>query len=106
MPSVPACDMRHRNLLGARGPWCLSLGIRILSNGEVIRISQSLGPGLNSCRLDSPALDTAVAVVEEQMSCNPHILVINNFRKHECSGRSFRAVIANALMRDIPVMVG
>ena len=34
------------------------------------------------------------------------VLIVNKFGKHEAEGRGFRDVIAEALARDMPVLVG
>ncbi len=82
------------------------MDVRILPNGPVIRISQSLGKEAKGCRLDSEALETAVGIATERLQSGGDILVINKFGKHEASGRGFREIIAEALSRDIPVLVG
>ena len=39
------------------------MDVRVLPEGPLIRISQSLGPGAKGCRLDPGALERAVAEV-------------------------------------------
>jgi nucleoside-triphosphatase THEP1 len=82
------------------------MDVRVLPNGPVLRISQSLGRGSRGCRLDPDALETAVALVAAQLADGADVLIINKFGKHEAEGRGFRDVIAEALFRDIPVIVG
>ncbi|MBT8167019.1 3-dehydroquinate dehydratase [Phaeobacter gallaeciensis] len=82
------------------------MDLRVLANGEKIRISQSLGAGSRGCRLDPAALETSVALVLETLEKTPRLLIINKFGKHEADGRGFRPVIGDALMRGIPVLVG
>ena len=82
------------------------MDVRVLPEGPVIRISQDLGPGARGCRLDSAALETAVGLVETRLEHGADVLVVNKFGKHEAEGRGFRAAIADALSRDIPVLVG
>lgn len=82
------------------------MDVRVLPDGPVIRISQSLGPLAKGCRLDPSALEQAVALVEARMTGGADVLIINKFGKHEAEGRGFRNLIAEALSRSIPVIVG
>jgi hypothetical protein len=80
--------------------------LRVLPEGETIRISQSLGSHSRGCRLDPAALEQAVGYVTTSLSQSPQLLIINKFGKHEADGRGFRPVIAEALALDIPVLLG
>ncbi len=82
------------------------MDVRVLPEGETIRISQSLGSASRGCRLDPAALEQAVGYVTASLADAPHLLIINKFGKHEADGRGFRPVIAEALAQDIPVLVG
>ncbi len=82
------------------------MDVRVLPEGETIRISQSLGTQSRGCRLDPAALEQAVGYVTASLDDKPQLLIINKFGKHEADGRGFRPVIAEALARDIPVLVG
>ncbi len=82
------------------------MDVRVLPEGETIRISQSLGTESRGCRLDPAALEQAVGYVTASLSDAPQLLIINKFGKHEADGRGFRPVIAEALAQDIPVLVG
>jgi nucleoside-triphosphatase THEP1 len=82
------------------------MDVRVLPDGPVIRISQSLGKDARGCRLDPDALETAVGLVEASLGRDADLLIINKFGKHEADGRGFRSVIGEALARDIPVLVG
>ncbi|SEP84434.1 DUF2478 domain-containing protein [Thalassovita taeanensis] len=87
-------------------PRC-DMDIRVLPNGPVIRISQSLGAQSHGCRLDPDALEQAVALTEARIAeGGVDLLIVNKFGKHEAEGRGFRNAIAEALARDIPVLVG
>jgi ABC-type sugar transport system substrate-binding protein len=72
----------------------------------VIRINQVLGEESRGCRLNPAALEEAVALVETALERSPDLLIINKFGKHEAEGRGFRPLIAEALARDIPVLLG
>jgi len=108
-------------LLAARGLRCLGtvqinseqvdagpcdMDVRVLPEGPVLRISQDLGPQARGCRLDPAALEAAVALVAARLSSGADLLIVNKFGKHEAEGRGFRSVIAEAVARDIPVLVG
>jgi hypothetical protein len=82
------------------------MDVKVLPDGPVICISQRLGSGSTGCRLDPAALETAVGLVEASFATAPDCLIVNKFGKHEAEGRGFRPLIADALSRDIPVLVG
>ena len=82
------------------------MDVRVLPDGPVIRISQVLGEASRGCRLDPAALEQAVALVEAGLELSPDLLIVNKFGKHEAEGRGFRPLIADALSRDIPVLLG
>jgi hypothetical protein len=82
------------------------MDVRILPDGPVIRISQSLGAGARGCRLDPDALEQAVARTAARLDGGCDLLIVNRFGKQEGDGRGFRLVIAEALGADIPVLVG
>lgn len=82
------------------------MDLQVLPEGPVIRINQDLGESARGCRLDPGALETAVAEVAARMTDAPDLLIINKFGKHEGEGRGFRALIAEALARGVPVLLG
>jgi len=82
------------------------MDVKILPSGTVFRISQSLGKGARGCRLDPDALERAVVDVHTELSKGADLLIINKFGKHEAEGRGFRDVIAEAIVMEIPVLVG
>jgi len=82
------------------------MDVRILPDGPVIRISQSLGPGARGCRLDPDALEQAVAQTAARLGAGCDLLIVNKFGKQECDGRGFRGLIADALAAGVPVLVG
>jgi hypothetical protein len=82
------------------------MDVKVLPDGPVVRISQSLGRESSGCRLDASALESAVACAEVELSRGADCLIVNKFGKHESEGRGFRPLIADALALDIPVLVG
>lgn len=82
------------------------MDVKVLPEGPVLRISQSLGRNSTGCRLNPEALEQAVGLVEATFADGMDLLIVNKFGKHEAEGRGFRPLIAEALSRDIPVLVG
>lgn len=85
-------------------PHC-DMDLRVLPDGPVVRINQDLGPEATGCRLDAGALEEAVAEVAQRLA-GAEVLIINKFGKHEAGGRGFRHLMADALARGLPVIVG
>lgn len=81
------------------------MDVLVLPDGPTVRISQSLGRAARGCRLDASALETAVQMTQAQLA-QSDFLIVNKFGKHEAEGRGFRNVIADALERNLPVLVG
>jgi hypothetical protein len=79
---------------------------RVLPDGPVIRISQSLGSAARGCRLDPAALEQTVAEVARRLNPETGLLIINKFGKHEAEGHGFRELIAEAMSMEVPVLVG
>lgn len=82
------------------------MDIKVLPDGPVLRISQSLGRASTGCRLDASALEAAVGLVGTSIEAGADVVIINKFGKQEAEGRGFRSVIADALSEGIPVIVG
>lgn len=82
------------------------MDIKVLPDGRLLRISQSLGRGSRGCRLDADALETAVGLVGASLASGADCLIINKFGKQEAEGHGFREVIASALDLGMPVLVG
>jgi hypothetical protein len=81
------------------------MDLRVLPDGPTMRISQDLGAASRGCRLDAGALETAVVAVTARLD-GAEMLVINKFGKQEAEGRGLAPVIADALDRGLPVLVG
>jgi len=82
------------------------MDVKILPEGATIRISQSLGPLARGCRLNPSALEQAVVASQAQLSKGADVLIVNKFGKHEAEGRGFRGLIAEAVAKGVPVIVG
>ncbi len=88
------CDVRLE-VLGAR-----------IGAGNAIALSASRGRGARGCRLDTDALMRAVSLTQAALEAGADILIINKFGKMEAEGSGFRPVLADAVMRGIPVVIG
>ncbi len=81
------------------------MDLHVLPDGPVVRINQDLGADATGCRLDAGALEAAVAAVAQRLG-GAEVLIVNKFGKHEAGGRGFRHLMADALARGLPVIVG
>ncbi len=99
-----ACGTVQINSERDGGP--CDMDVKVLPEGPTLRISQDLGRASKGCRLDPDTLETAVELVTSQLVIGADVLIINKFGKHEADGRGFRSVIADAISRNIPVLVG
>ncbi len=84
------CDMYVKNLLG----------------GDEIKISFDRGNEARGCRLDANAFARIDAWIERAVLEGVDLLIINKFGKEEAHGRGLRPVIAEALIAEIPLMIG
>lgn len=84
------CDMYVKDLLG----------------GDEVKISQDRGNEARGCRLDQDAFARIDAWIERAVLEHVDLLIINKFGREEAQGRGLRAVIAEALIADIPVIIG
>ncbi len=77
-----------------------------LTSGHRTALFEDRGAGASGCRLDQAALAEATARVEGSLEQAPDILVLNKFGKVECEGGGLRDLIASAIDRRIPVVIG
>lgn len=89
-----------------RGEAACDMDLSVLGLGRRVRISQSLGPHSQGCRLDPEGLETAVGLVAGTLAGTPRLLILNKFGKAEVEGRGFRPLIGEALAAGIPVLTG
>lgn len=82
------------------------MDLRVLPDGPVIRITQSLGEGSAGCRLNPAALVEAVAATESAKTGASDMFILNKFGPQEAEGRGFCDAIATALAQGTPVLVG
>ena len=81
------------------------MDLRLLPDGPSVRISVDRGPEARGCRLDAGVLEQSVLWVTQALD-GAEFLVINKFGKQEAEGKGLSVVIADALERDLPVLVG
>ena len=77
-----------------------------LATGHRTALFEDRGAGARGCRLDQSALAEATARVEGSLEHMPRLLVLNKFGKVECDGGGLRDLIASAIDRGIPVVIG
>ena len=89
-PGRRRCDMYVKDLLG----------------GDEIKISLDRGNEARGCRLDLDAFARIDAWIERAVFERVDLLIINKFGKEEAHGRGLRSVIAEALIAEIPLLIG
>lgn len=81
------------------------MALRVLPDGPAIRISEDRGGHARGCILDSGALEQTVVEVMQRFD-GADCLIVNKFGKRESEGRGLIPVIAEAVDRGLPVLVG
>lgn len=81
------------------------MDVQVLPDGPSFRISQDLGNHAKGCRLNPGALEQAVQAASQRL-VGAEVLIVNKFGKLESEGRGFCSLIAEALDRGLPVLVG
>ena len=81
------------------------MDLTVLPDGPVFRVNQDRGEAARGCRLDGGALEEAVVAVAARLS-GAEVLVVNKFGKLEAQGRGYVPLIAEAMLRDMPVLIG
>lgn len=76
-----------------------------IRTGTAIPISEDRGDGARGCRLDECGLSRAIVATLETLNAAPDVIFINKFGKAEAEGRGFRPLIAEAVERNIPVLI-
>jgi nucleoside-triphosphatase THEP1 len=89
-PGRRRCDMYVKDLMG----------------GDEIKISFDRGNEARGCRLDPDAFARIDGWIERAVLEHVELLVINKFGKEEANGRGLRAVLAEALIAEIPLLIG
>jgi Protein of unknown function (DUF2478) len=77
-----------------------------LTTGLRTDLFEDRGPGASGCRLDEAALAEVNGQVARSLDAAPEILLLNKFGKVEAEGRGLLDLVAMAVDRDIPVVIG
>lgn len=86
------------------GHRCDLLG-RDLASGVIVRLSMHNGPEARGCRLDTTRLEHLAGLAMASLEAGADALIVSRFGKREAQGGGFRAAIAWAASRDVPVLV-
>jgi nucleoside-triphosphatase THEP1 len=81
------------------------MDLRVLPDGPVVRISEDRGDLARGCTLDSGALEQTVFAVQQRLD-GAEVMIVNKFGKREAEGKGLVPVIAEALDRGLPVLIG
>lgn len=87
----------------ARGA-CRSLGLRDLSSGQIIAISQNLGSGSISCNLDAAGLAEACAAIERAIATGAEVVVLSKFGKQEAARAGLADAFRAAVSAQLPIV--
>lgn len=83
------------------------MSLEDLTTGTVIGLSEDRGSAAKGCRIDQSGLVQAAALVAQALACDEaDLLVINKFGKIESEGGGLREVMAEAVLRGLPIVVG
>lgn len=77
-----------------------------LASRQVIKASEDRGSMASGCRLDSSALEQSVGLATASVGPDTDLVIVNRFGKQEAEGRGFRALIEQAVLLDVPAVVG
>ena len=77
-----------------------------LTTGLRTDLFEDRGPGASGCRLDVAALAEVNAQVARSLDAEPELLILNKFGKVEAEGRGLLDLVAIAIDRGIPVVIG
>lgn len=82
------------------------MAVEELFSGTVLQLSENRGREARGCRLDRSVLAEAAALLIAALDESPDLLILNKFGKTEAEGAGLRDVLALAVERDVPVVVG
>lgn len=89
-----------------RDPVKCDMAVEELHSGTVLQLSEDRGPQARGCRLDRAVLAEAAALLLAALNEKPDLLILNKFGKTEAEGAGLRDVLALAVERRVPVIVG
>lgn len=77
-----------------------------LGSGEIFQLSKDRGKFAGGCRLDREAIASAATLMERRLREGCDLLIVNKFGRSEAEGTGLREVITQAVMHEIPTVVG
>jgi nucleoside-triphosphatase THEP1 len=83
---------------------CSDMVIEDLATGRQLEISTPLALAGAGCRLDPSALEDVAGLAAAGLEGDVDLVLINRFGKQEMIGQGFRALIENAVARDVPLL--
>jgi nucleoside-triphosphatase THEP1 len=96
--------LQHPVCSGAAGH--CDVALEELTTGARTDLFENRGAGAKGCRLDVAALAEVNGKVARSLDADPDILILNKFGKVEVEGRGLLDLVALALDRGIPVVIG
>ncbi|MBI5132764.1 MAG: DUF2478 domain-containing protein [Rhodopseudomonas palustris] len=93
----------QRNIKDATGRR-IDMQLIDLMTGEAIGISQTLGGGAGSCKLDAAGLADSAQAVSRAVAADVALVVINKFSKQEATGHGLRSEFAEAIVAGRPLL--
>lgn len=82
----------------------LDMVVEDLASGSCYEISQNLGPGSESCRVDPRGLAEASVVLRRAIAVGADLVVVSRFGKLEASGHGFAAEMLAVMVAGIPLL--
>jgi hypothetical protein len=79
--------------------------LKSMRGDQTVKISQSLGPAANGCRVDSSALAAAYSKIDQELDDGADLLILNRFGRCEAEGAGLRGLIEKAVDKSIPVLI-
>ncbi len=97
----------QHNTLQPQSP-CSDMIIEDLASGRRVDVSAPLSIASKGCRLDATALEDVAGIVAaglEPGAPTVDLVIVNRFGKQEIAGQGFRAIIEQAVAREIPLLI-
>ncbi|WP_050631727.1 DUF2478 domain-containing protein [Bradyrhizobium viridifuturi] len=83
-----------------------NVALEELTTGLRTNLFEDRGPGASGCRLDAAALAEVNAQVARSLDTASELLILNKFGKVEAEGRGLLDLVAIAVDRGVPVIIG
>lgn len=83
---------------------CADMDLQVIGSDRSFRISQSLGRESRGCRLHTGNLAECAAFLEQNLSSDTDLLILNRFGRGESEGQGFRDLISAAITSGVPVL--